>query len=167
LSEINPEELETRIKKWIIKSRTVNIRIIKEEKSHFALSFKNAQTPLSYPSIQIRYLKMDPDVLTISWKLTFTNSEVTTLNKINNKTKTELQNKIREGFLLMNLSLNIVSSQQNIKEIACIKRVYLDGLSEDRFTDITDKIIRAYEFTLRKLDEYLKFPKPFDPDDLT
>ncbi len=167
MSEINPEELEIRIRKWLEKSTKVDIQNLYEEKNHFVLSITDSKDLYKYPPIQIRNSKEKSNIISIGWSWKFPKEDVITFKNIDQKTKLEIHNKMVEGFLLMNISLKFIPSLYNLQSITCFNQIYLDGLSQDRFLDIMNKLYRAYLFTMGKFNEYLKFPKPFDPDDLT
>jgi hypothetical protein len=165
LSGITSEELEIRIRKWLEQNKKVSITNIHEEKSYFVLKFKISEKPY-FPTINIRHSKIKPDALVIGWSWGFLDKDIIMISKIDEKIKTKLQKKIIEGFLLMNLPIKLIPSIHNLQKITCFKLLHLDGLSEGRFIDIVDKVSKAYTFTYLKFDEYLKFPKKFNPDDL-
>ena len=167
MSEITPRKLENNIIKWLEKEKSGTIIKLDEKKYHFVLKVKDSRKPEEYPAIQIRNSRENPHILSIGWSWGLTKEDIKTYKDVDKKIKRKIGNEILDGFLLMNITGTLTPSVENLKIIACFKNIYLDGLSNDRFIDIVDRVFRAYLFTARKFDEYLGLPDIVNPKNLT
>ena len=143
----NKEVVAMTVKQWL-QEEELALHDINSDKTDFYFAFKQGNI-----NMNVGFYKKRKDSLIVSGNLEFGPQEQKMTRYA--RTKKELSYDIEKIFIQMNLDYvlksNIIDGEFTVDDIILRKTIYFDGLSKDKFFDITSSIYNCFKILVGKL----------------
>jgi len=149
----SPEELEKKIKTWLIEEYfDADIVLVPNPKVFFQIRITNKKAgPAGLPSY-ITLTKDEPDKILVSFYWQLHEMQIKSIAGLKEEAKKKFQKQLGQGFLLMHLDFRPEPSIGNVQKIEAIDRIFLDGLSKHSLINAVIKINCAHGYVLSLFD---------------